>query len=290
MNQSGLAALADTYGLDRTELRQLEVLGERFFDQLREELGRYVALPVRLADLGQLVTTFAEFVAASPAQHHMVVGIDGQPALCVRIDGRLAGSIVAAMLGYDSAQAGATDPQPLTKTERRMLSGVLERIVIAALARSIGSIVGEQRTFRIARPLSESGETPELLGPGEQLVCTAATCRIGAEAGSAAIGIALPLIFHLRDKLQHPQAPSNRADPIAKARASLHDSELTLRAVLGSVSIALGDLRRLGPGSFIPIKPLDGGVAKVELRHRDFVLFAGTVVEDRGWHRFVVRN
>ena len=61
MSKEGLTALAESYGLERNELHQLKVLAESYFDKLREDLLNYVGRSLRMVDLSQATSSFADF-------------------------------------------------------------------------------------------------------------------------------------------------------------------------------------------------------------------------------------
>jgi flagellar motor switch protein FliM len=100
----------------------------------------------------------------------------------------------------------------------------------------------------------------------------------------------LPTVVQVRERLV-PARPEKRvAEPEAqKLRRALATAAMEISAVLGSVTMSLGEIRSLAPGSVVLLQKLGNEVPRVALQCGRRTLFSGTVVEDKGWYRFVVQ-
>jgi flagellar motor switch protein FliM len=291
-NKTGLAALAESYGLERSELHQLRLLAERLFDQLREELTRQLRSPVRMLEVGQGAESMAEFCTDPHAQHVAILGFDDEAAIVVRLEKSLAFAMVDAVFHADAPSHPEASPErKLSTTEQYILSNLLGSSLEGVLRKIFGVFFGSRSDLKLMRMEHSPRLVPDAFPPGEQIVTTGVKCVIGRSGGAIDIGLPLSVILQVRMRLAPPRSskPKPEADQ-DRARNLLGGAELELEAVLGRKQIPLEQIQALTPGSIIPLQKVTSGVPCVELRCGGLALFAGTVVQYRGWHRFLIRR
>lgn len=288
MQANGLAALAETYGLERAELQRLKFVAESFFEDLREELTRSVAVSFRLFNLAQIVTSAGEVCAGVPTSQIVFLAARGGATALLKVDQKFARAFVdCAIVG------GTTPPTPserkLTTVEERLLGNTLGSACLRCAQRTIAKLLDLGDPLRILR----TAETPGIkaLDPAERIVLARIECQFGG--GSGAIELGLP-VEHL-DKLSPrllPTAPKAARSPAGanKVRSSLAAARADLIAVLGEVMMPLETVRALAPGSILTLLPLRNGIPHVELSWAGQKLFSGAAVEHRGWRRFLIQK
>src|SRR5438552_3876022 len=132
MAKPGLQALAEAYGIERTQQKEFKLLGEHFFELLRDSLTPLFAHALKLLNLSQTLTSYAEFCAGDPAQHTLVVGQADRPRFAFRIDAVLARAFLDRLLGNSLTPAAAdgSTAAAMTPTETRMLTQVLIDVLL----------------------------------------------------------------------------------------------------------------------------------------------------------------
>lgn len=295
MPKVGLAALADTYGLDPAELHQLQMLGERFFDQLREELVPTVGSTVKMVDLKQNSESFVEFCTGPVAQHVAVLGsLAEEAALAVRLESNLAFAFVDAVFGAGAATPAARadgGARKITSTERHMVENTLGDALAQVAGRVFSSLLGRSEDFRVIRTDNRPGLLADSFAASEQMVTTSVQCLVSGRGGLIELAIPLSLIVRVKAALvPHRLRNSGPAADHAKARSLLRGAALELDAVLGNLTMPLGEVRELAPGSILILRKVGFGPPRVELCCGDLVLFSGTVAEHRGWRRFLIQD
>ncbi len=290
MQHTGLAALAATYGLERAELHQLQLWGQRFFDHLAEALGRHLGAPLEIAELAQRSLAFAGFCAAAPLQHLVVAGFEGEPALAFRLEHALALALIDLLLGGSGTlPASATQP-PLSATERRIVADIIEKALGSAFETVSAALFGHPRRLEILHHLDHVGVLSRTLEPAQAVVALEARCGLGEQHGWLGIALPIAMLSQIRRRLAPPHPPAPLAARPGLRLAALADAPLTLRAVIGTHTLSLGELSRLGIGSVLTLGKLQDGLPQVHLAVADHILRRGTVVEARGWRRFWVQS
>jgi flagellar motor switch protein FliM len=295
MQKVGLAALADTYGLDPEELHQLQLLGERFFDQLREELVPTVGRKVKMVDLKQSSDNFAGFCTGPMAQHVAVFGpLDDVAALAVRMESSLAFAFVDAVFGTGAVTPAARadgSERKITSTERNIVENTLGGALAQVAGRIFSSLLGYSEDFRVIRTENRPGLLADSFAASEQMVTTSVQCLVNDRGGVIELAIPLSLIVRVKAALvPHRLRNSDPAADHAKARSLLGGAAMELEAVLGNLTMPLGEVRALAPGSILILRKADLGSPRVELCSGDLVLFSGIVAEHRGWRRFLIQD
>ena len=289
MPKEGLIALAESYGLERTELHQLKILAEAFFDKLREELLNYIGRSLRIADLGQTTVSFAEFCTDPiAARHLMLIGLPHQMVAAVRLDHELARALVDCMLGGANAQAGV--PERMTTVEQRIIANTLGAAVVKISQLVLSPILQEEsRNLRLWKIEHRPVLIPDTLSPSDQLVTARVRCDVGKAGGWIELGLPFSFILKIRPLLT-PGRPigSKAGNSEDKARTLLADASLELSAVLGSLSLPLSRIRALAPGSILLLQKTQGGLPRIQLYSSEQPLFTGTIVEQDGWYRFLI--
>ncbi len=288
MQANGLAALAETYGLERAELQRLKFVAENFFEDLREELTRSVAVSFRLSNLTQIVTGAGEVCAGVPACQIVFLAARSGATAILKVDQDFARAFVECAIA-----GGATSPtrseRKLTTVEERLLGNTLGSACLRSAQRTIAKLLDPGDPLRILG----TAETPgtKALDTAERIVLARIECLFGGGSGSIELG--LP-VEHL-DKLSPRLLPTlaKAAQSVAgenKVRSSLAAARADLTAVLGKVMMPLETVRALAPGSILTLQPLRNGIPHVELSWAGQKLFSGAVVEHRGWRRLLIQK
>lgn len=287
--KTGLAALAESYGLERSELHHLRLLAERLFDQLREELTRSLRCPVRMLQVSQGAESMVEFCTDPHAQHLAILGFDGEAAVVVRLERSLAFALIDAVFRAETPNS-AVD-RKLTVTEQYILSNTLGSALVTVLRRVFAVFFGSRTDLEMMRMEHNPRLVPDALPPGEQIVTTGVQCIIGHGGGAIDIGLPLSVIMQVRTRLAPIKAKNAESgNPRDRARKLLAGAELEFGAILGTKQIPLSEVRRFAPGSVILLQKVTDGVPRVELHCGGHALFAGTVLQHRGWSRFLIRQ
>jgi flagellar motor switch protein FliM len=194
------------------------------------------------------------------------------------------------VFGADAPRAG--DERKLSLTEQYILQTTVGTAVATVLRRVFAIFFGSRTDLDLMRMEHSPRLVPDALQPSEQLVTAGVKCVVG-QAGTGAIDIGLPLsiILQVRTRLVPPKAAKADARrPEDRARVLLSGAQMQLEAILGHKMIPLSEVRTLAPGSIILLQKVAGGVARAELQCGGRVLFEGTVVQHRGWNRFLIRS
>lgn len=284
----GIAALAEVYGQTRPEFHQLKELAGRLIDHLHNELGRVTSSPIDLGEVAETAESFAAFCADASFPQCFILFSGDKMIAVLRADREFSLALVDAVLGPDRTQARGGPARSMTITETRILETMLVGAFTAAVQRAFGETSDDYIQLQVipATDLArlESVELPD------NIVAASARCLIGSR--NCAIGIGLPLVVTLEGKAEPPTAikNGNYAGGVAKTGNFLSAAPMELRAVLGTVAISLAEIRAFAAGSVIMLHKLNAGLPRVELNCGGQVLFSGTVVEDRGWHKFLIQQ
>jgi flagellar motor switch protein FliM len=289
MPKEGLLALAESYGLERNELRQLKLLAENFFDKLREDLLGYVGRSLRMVDLAQSTLSFVEFSTdAVAARHLMFLGFTDQHIAVVRIDDDLAHALIESMFGGATAKPEAPE-RKMTAVEERVIANTIGAAIVRTAQRVLGPMLHDSINLRLLRIEHRAVLVADTFAPSEQLVTARVRCDAGAKGGFVELGLPFSLIYKMRGTLTpvRPQTATS-TDGEHKARTFLGDASMELSAVLGRLSMPLSGVRALAPGSILMLQKAERGLPNIELRSGDQPLFTGMIVEQDGWYRFLI--
>ena len=288
MQGNGLAALAETYGLERAELQRLKFIAESFFDDLREELTRAVAVSFRLSDLTQLVISAGEVCGGVPPCQIVFLGAHSGAAALLKVDRDFARAFVDCAIA-----GGATAPTPaerkLTTVEERLLTNTFGNACLRSAQRTVARILDQGEPLRLIR----AADTPNtsVLAASERIVMARIACQFGGGGGAIEFGLT---VEHLA-KLSSRPAPAPPKNPQSaagehKIRSSLAAARADLVAVLGKVMMPLDTVRALVPGAVVVLQPIRSGIPRVELYWAHQRLFSGAVVEHCGWRRLLIQK
>jgi len=289
----GIPALAEVYGQSRPEFHQLKELAGRLLDHLQSELDRFFPAPGDLGQVAETVDSFTAFCADSTFAHTLVMLSDGCVAVLLRVDHEFSFALLEAVLGPGQAPAdlvGPGAPQPLTITETHILETMLAGAFTAAVRRAFDDLIDDDTRLQVI-PLADLAHL-EAADLPDQILAANAHCTLGDRTCSIGIGLPLAGVLESRAKSE-PVAPTSGAIDAgdrAKTRDLLSAATLELRAVLGTATIPLAELRAFAAGSVILLHKLNSGLPRVELCCAGQVLCSGTVVEDRGWHKFLLQQ
>lgn len=297
MAKTGLAALADGYGLERGEADHCKQLGERFFEQLGDCFTPLVARRVQpIGSAGLVIEKFADFCTALPSQQTVVLGWPGQTALAFRIDYQSVLALVEGVLGRSNAEepgtlSASTETTPrLTPTEARIVSNLLKHGLCAVTPQVLGGFIAEAAAPPTVRIGDGAGLVPDTLDAAEMMVAVNGQLAVSGRSGAIALGLTLASVVARRARTPATAEAATAADGVERARATLAGAQIPVAAVLGSVKLPLNTIEELRCGSIIPLGQLRAGAPKVELRTGEHTLRVGTVIAERGWYRFLVRS
>ena len=290
----GIPALAEVYGQSRPEFHQLKELAARLLDHLQSELDRFIPIPGDLDQAAETADSFAAFCADSTFAHTLVMLSDGCVAVLLRVDHEFSFALIDAVLGpgqRPAAPAGPDEaPRALTITETHILETMLAGAFTAAVKRAFDDLIDDDTRLQVI-PLADLAHL-EALDLPDQILAANAHCTLGNRTCS--IGIGLPMSGTLESKAKSERvAPGNgssHAGDRAKTIDLLSAATLELRAVLGTATIPLAEIRAFAAGSIILLHKLNSGLPQVELCCGGQVLCSGTVVEDHGWHKFLLHQ
>jgi flagellar motor switch protein FliM len=291
MPKEGLIALADSYGLERTELHQLKVLAESFFDKLREDLVSYAGRSIRMVDLSQTTSSFNDFsIDPVAARHLLFVGSNHQIVAVIRLDHELAAALVDSMLGGADAKPSTPD-RKMTAVEERVIANTLGAAIVNTAQRVIAPMLQAGINLRLFRIEHRAGLVGDTLPAAEQMVTARVRCDAGGGGGWIELALPFPTIYKIRAGLTPAKARS--IDPTGgelRARTLLADASLELSAVLGEVTLPLSGIRKLKPASILMMQKTLHGLPSVELRSGGQTLFTGKIIQQDGWYRFLIEK
>jgi len=295
--------LADSYGLERGVAQALQRRGERFFALLGESLEPLIARRIKLQGVRQAVASFADFCAASPAQHTLVFGVGAKPALSIRVDHALALGLVDGVLGRVDTSSSEASEAPLTATEKRILLNLIKSAVSIAAPQAFQELLQDalqatsaprrggaeelETVLQIISVADRAGLIADTIEPTEPMLALSGQYVISGRSGALALGLSLAIAG--RASAAQPSAASEARNTVERLRQTLGAARLPLEAVLGAVTMPLTAVKTLSPGSVIPLGRMRGIAPPVELRAAGQTLCAGTVIAERGWYRFLMQ-
>lgn len=288
---TGLQSLADAYGLERGGAAEFRALAHRFSELFADNLARMVARRIRLVGGVSLsLESFAEYFA-TPAQQTFIIKRPGAEHVAVRVDPELKAALVRGALGAKQGDGGSqsageasTTRVRLTPAEIRFARRLLQDALGASARAAFESSGGSAPV--IAEGAAEMAETSDPLA--KMAVAAGRLALNDCEAGFA-LGAPLAALPAPHFHAEARQARLQKEGEASAMRARLGGARMSLAAVLGSVELPFDAVRKLEPGSIIVLGALAGPAPRVELRYGALPLCAGTVIEECGWHRFLVQ-
>jgi flagellar motor switch protein FliM len=290
MERNGLAALAESFALDRAELYRLKLLNQHLFEHLCKELTLLSATAVSVVELSLRVEDYPEFSAGLSANaFSATVELDHRP---VGIFGMQEEIAQALLWGNDAPprdpETGEIQRKPLTKIEARVLADTVGGAMVRAFDQAFKPLFGVGAGVGRAHTDGPQGTAGALAGRG-RLAIAAVECSVGDLRGSLHFGLLLSALLPVRAKLTRVTAERATVEENARsAPSSVMAANLELEAVLGNLTMPLNAIGALRPGAVIPLGKLNEKNPRLELRYAGQVVFYGTVVEDQGWRKFLV--
>jgi flagellar motor switch protein FliM len=275
---------------DELELQQFHLLGARFFDRLRQNLSCYLTVPLKLSDIKQGFETFGDFCEGKRAQLVFVSVLESAATLVFRVGDRMAGLIVDALFNTDDKKMPSSEGNVvahLSVTESRVLLQILGDAFTAAVAEVFGRMFGG-RVIDMIQNVDHASLLENALGSGELLLTAEASATFKGWCRDFALGLPLPLVSQLRTR--ESSSSLNSGDIMGSQKVSgLAAVPIEMSAVLAERELSLAEVSRLKPGSVIILQRLRH-LPKAQLRAAGQVLFRGTIVENHGWHNFLIQQ
>ena len=294
MQRAGLAALAETYGLEPLELYQLQLLGKRFFDQLLAELISRTTRPIKVFEVTQNLKSFGQFSNSPDTEYLFVLGYDNEAALAFRVERGMARAMVDALVGVSPSNDAAVpkySESSLTATESRVFVRILGRSITSTLDRVFSHLFGDRGSAEILLSADHPAFGPKSFDASEQLVTAQARCTINQVSGCFTLGLPMSVVYQIRAKLIPPLiARTNRSPEGTKNVAALTAVPIEMQALLGRRTMLFSQVRKLKVGSVVLLQKLERELPKVEMRTAGQLLFRGTIVDDHGWHNFLIQQ
>ena len=276
--------------LEPLELQQLHLLGARFFEQLRQALSYCLAAPIVVAGIKQVFETFAEFCEPARAQFLFATVSESSQSLMFRTEAPVPRLILDGMFdGSERADEDRALDSQLSSTEARIFIQLLTRAFAKAVDQELGPLLGGGRVSDVIQSLDHPGLLADAFDSEEMLVTSEANIRVKGQTGTIAVGLPLSLVLQTRSK--HASTPLNinaAVDGFCE-QACVAAIPVEMIAVLAQREMSLAEVRSLKPGSVLFLQRLRH-VPKAELHASGQILCRGTIVEDRGWHNFLVQQ
>jgi flagellar motor switch protein FliM len=290
--QNGATCNIHASGLGPLELEQFRVLGTRFFDRLRRNLSRDSMVLLTLTHVQQGLETFGQFCEGARAQLVFVPVLESAATLIFRAGAPAPRLLVDALFnGSDeqlSGSEGAAEGR-LSATESRILIQVLGAAFATTVEQIYAPLFGGGRVVDVIQNIDHASLLGNALASEEQMLTTEASLTLKGQSGDFALGLPLSMVSQLRTKAAPSSCDSNVTVGAVQDRVSIAAIPVEMSAVLAERELSLAEVRRLKPGSVIILQRLRY-FPKAQLRAAGKVLSRGTIVENRGWHHFLVQQ
>jgi flagellar motor switch protein FliM len=271
-------------------LQKFQLLGTAFFDQLRQNLSRYLKVSLKLSDIKQRSEPFQDFCERMQAQLLFVLVLERTVTLVFGAEGRMARLIVDALfdardekMPYSAGNAEA----PLSATESRVVIQILGSALTTAVEEVFGRVFAVQ-VINMMQNVDHTSLMENALGSGELIVTAEVNGTLGQLSGDFALGLPLSLLSLLQTK--ESSSKLNCSDTLGSRNVrSLAAVSIELSAILAEREMSLAEVRRLRPGSVIILQRLRH-LPKAQLCAAGQVLFRGTIIEHQGWHNFLIQQ
>jgi flagellar motor switch protein FliM len=271
-------------------LQKFQLLGTAFFDQLRQNLSRYLKGPLKLSDIKQRSEPFRDFCERMQAQLLFVLILGRTVTLVFGAEGRMARLIADAL--FDASDEKMPDSAgcaevPLSATELRVVIQILGSALTAAVKEVFGRVLGGQ-VINVMQNVDHASLMENALGSGELILTAEVNGTIGQLSGDFALGLPLSLLSLLQT--EEASSKLNSSDTLSSRNVhTLAAVPIELSAILTEREMSLAEVRRLRPGAVIILQRLRH-LPKVQLSAAGQVLFRGTIIEHQGWHNFLIQQ
>ncbi len=294
MERNGLAALAESFALDRAELYRLTLLDRQMFEHLCKEITLLSGTPMRIVALSLRVEDYSDFAASLwPSGFVTVIDLDHRPVGLFGMQNQIA----ERLLWDDSHQSppAETDqagPKGFTKIEARVLAETVGGTALSAFNHVFRPLFGIAAAVGRGDTDGKLDATANVLGNRGRLATAAVECTMGEIRGAMFFTLLISTIHPVRAKLTRGATDRGALESASKTAppSSLMGANLEMSAILGSSAMQLADIRALKPGAIISLGETRQPVPRLELRYAGQPLFSGTVVEDQGWRRFLIEE
>ncbi|MBV8361324.1 MAG: FliM/FliN family flagellar motor switch protein [Deltaproteobacteria bacterium] len=277
-------------GTSELELQQFHLLEARFFDQLRQNLSSYLTVPLKLSDVKRGFETFGDFCKGERAQLVFVPVLDSAATLVFRVGDQMAGLIVDAIFTAADKKMPSNQENAethLSETELRILLQILGAALTTAVEEVFSRVFGGRVTDLIQN-VDHAGLLENKLDSGELVLTAEASVILKGRCGDFALGLPFSLISQLHTK-ESPFSLNSGDIPGSRNVSSLAAVPVEMSAVLAERELSLAEVSRLKLGSVIILQRLRQ-LPKAQLCAAGQVLFRGTIVENHGWHNFLIQQ
>jgi flagellar motor switch protein FliM len=277
-------------GTSELELQQFHLLEARFFDQLRQNLSSNLTVPLKLSDIKQGFEAFGDFCKGTRARLVFIPVLESAATLVFRIGDQMAGLIVDAIFTADDKKMPSSADNAetrLSETESRILLQILGSAFTAAVEEVFGRVFGG-RVIDLIQNVDHAGLLGNALGSGELMLTAEASATLKGHCGDFALGLPLSLVSQLQAR-KSPSSSNSGDTPGSREVSSLTAVPIEMSAVLVERELSLAEVSRLKPGSVIILQRLRH-LPKAQLCAAGQVLFRGTIVENHGWHNFLIQQ
>jgi flagellar motor switch protein FliM len=271
-------------------LQKFQLLGTAFFDQFRQNLSRYLKVPLELSEIKQRSEPFGEFCERMQAQLVFVLILERTVTLVFGAEGRMAHLIVDALFdanGEKTLNSAGNAEAPLSATESRVVIQILGSALTAAVEEVFGRVFGG-RVINMMQNLDHASLIENALGSGELILTAEVNGTLGQLSGNFALGLPSSLLSLLQAEESSSRLNSSETLSSRNLR-SLAAVPIELSAILAEREMSLAEVRSLGPGAVIILQRLRH-LPKAQLCAAGQVLFGGTIVEHQGWHNFLIQQ
>jgi len=293
MERNGLAALAESFALDRAELHRLTLLNRQLFEHLCKEIAVLSGNSIRITDLSLRVEDYSDFAASLwPSGFGTVIDLDHRPVGLFGLQEQIAEGLLWGDGPLSQAPETEARPKGLTRIEARVLAETVGGAIVSAFNHVFRPLFGTSATIGRGDADGKLAVTASVLGSRGQLATAAAECAMGEFRGSLFFTLLISTLHPVRAKLTREATERGALETATKTAppAALLGANLELQAILGSLAMPLTDIRALKPGAVISLGQTREIAPRLELRYAGQPLFYGTVVEDQGWRRFVIEE
>jgi len=294
MERNGLAALAESFALDRAELHRLTLLNRQLFEHLCKEIAVLSGNSIRITDLSLRVEDYSDFAASLwPSGFGTVIDLDHRPVGLFGMQEEIAEGLLWGDGPLpEKPETDEARPKGLTRIEARILAETVGGAVLTAFDQVFRPLFGTSASIGRGDADGKLAATASVLGSRGQLATAAVECSMGELHGSLFFTLLISTLHPVRAKLTREATERGAVETATKTAppSSLLGANLELQAILGSLAMPLTDIRALKPGAVISLGQTRETAPRLELRYAGQPLFYGTVVEDQGWRRFLIEE
>ena len=294
MERNGLAALAESFALDRAELHRLTLLNRQLFEHLCKEIAVLCSTSIRIIDLSLRVEDYSDFAASLwPSGFATVIDLDHRPVGLFGMQEEIAEELLWGNGPLPrKPDTDETRPKALTRIEARILAETVGGAMLNAFNQVFRPLFGTSASIGRSDADGKLAATASVLGSRGRLATAAVECSMGELRTSLFFTLLISTIHPVRAKLTRGATERGAVETATKTAppSALLGANLELQAILGSLAMPLTDIRALKPGAVISLGQTRETAPRLELRYAGQPLFYGTVVEDQGWRRFLIEE